>query len=304
LRRYLAGHTLLDHFLTEEIEGGGPLLAGTSLKSLLGSQAALLDQLLAAVSKEYDVETRSRLDTSDRRRAERVGRLLNGELVDTSELAYDFEISHLGVIATGPGAAKAIRGLASASDCGLLLVPRGEQTVWAWLGTRRPIDPDHVERHISSDWPAQLTLALGEPAKGFTGWRRTHMQAKASLSIALRSPLGYARYGDVPLLASAFQDDLLAASLHELYLVPLELEPNGGRTSLETLRAYIAAGRKVSPAAAALGLNRRTVAYRLHAIETRLGRPLGSFMAEIEVALKLQDLSDIPSSPGRTSQSN
>jgi hypothetical protein len=46
LRRYLAGHALLDDFLIEEAERL-ETLAPVELKSLLRSQAALLDRLLA-----------------------------------------------------------------------------------------------------------------------------------------------------------------------------------------------------------------------------------------------------------------
>lgn len=77
------------------------------------------------------------------------------------------------------------------------------------------------------------------------------------------------------------QDSLLTASLRELYLAPLEQERNGGEVLRATLRAYFSAGRNVSSTAAALGVNRRTVANRLHRVEERLG-PLDSAMTQIE----------------------
>jgi DNA-binding PucR family transcriptional regulator len=85
-------------------------------------------------------------------------------------------------------------------------------------------------------------------------------------------------------------DDLLATSLRELFLAPLEQERDGGRVLLETLRIYFSADRKVSSAAAALGVTRRTVANRLRTVETRLGCSLRSVAAEMEAALQLRNL--------------
>jgi DNA-binding PucR family transcriptional regulator len=87
-----------------------------------------------------------------------------------------------------------------------------------------------------------------------------------------------------------FQDDLLATSLRQLYLEPLAEERDGGETLRETLRAYFAAERNVSSAAAALSVNRHTVTSRLRTIEKRLGRPLSTCATEIDAALRLEDL--------------
>jgi DNA-binding PucR family transcriptional regulator len=54
-----------------------------------------------------------------------------------------------------------------------------------------------------------------------------------------------------------------------------------------TLRAYFAAERNVSSAAAALGVRRQTITSRLHVIEERLGRSLGVYATELDAALRL-----------------
>jgi DNA-binding PucR family transcriptional regulator len=118
----------------------------------------------------------------------------------------------------------------------------------------------------------------------------THQQASAALPIALRSPEPFVRYADVALLASILQDDLLASSLRELYLDPLERERDGGEVARRTLRAYFAAERNVSSAAVALGVKRHTVTNRLRTIEQRLGRPLNDCASEVDTALRLEDL--------------
>jgi hypothetical protein len=293
LRRYFAGYALLSDFLLEEAQQGG-LLHGAPLKRLLGAQAARFDRLIAAISEEHAREVGGRLDTAAERRAELVGRLLAGEPLDTTELAYDLEATHLGLIAKGTGAAEAIRELAASLDRRLLLVSGGEEMLWAWLGGRRSPDHEELQRLLTSALPPRVSLAIGEPGKGPAGWRLTHRQARAALPIALRGPEAFVRYADVALLASILRDELLDTSLREMYLEPLEAERDGGAVARETLRAYFAAGGNVSSAAAALGVSRQTVASRLRAIEERLGRAIDGYGTEIEVALRLLECPSPP----------
>jgi len=290
LRRYFAGYTLLGDFVMREATDGD-LLQSSALQHALRALAALFDRLIAAVTEEYTREAKGRLDSAEERRAERVKRLLAGELLDTSGLQYDFGAHHLGAIAVGPGAGEAVRALAGDLDRRLLAVERrGEGALWAWLGGRRGLGPDDLERQVSTSWPAGVTLALGEPGQGLAGWRLTHRQARAALPIALRSPCNRIRYADVAMTASILQDDLLSTSLHELYLAPLEQERDGGEMLRQTLRAYFASGFHISSAAAALGTSRPTITKRLSAVEERLGRPLGMCRIELEAALRLDAL--------------
>lgn len=288
LRRYFAGYMLLGDFLIEEANP----LRGVELQRLLRAQSTLLDRLLTAVAEEHSRECANRPDSAERRRAEQVERLLGGELLDAAELSYELEGSHLGVVANGPGATTALRRLAPSLDRRLLLVRRERGTVWAWLGGRRGLDPHELGSHLTASWPAQVALALGEPAEGLDGWRLSHRQASAALSVALRGKESIVRYAEVAMLAGALQDELLATSLHQIYLAPLRRERDGGETAKDTLRAYFAAQRNVSSAAGALGVSRRTVSSRLRAIEEILGRSLDRAGTELETALRLDELGD------------
>ena len=291
LRRYLAGYTLLGDFVIQE-SGKGNAFQGKPLERLLRSQAALLDHVLAAVGEEYSREKCERPEGSKQRRADRVKRLLAGELLDTSELAYELGGWHLGLMATGSVAAEALTDFAGALDRRLLLIEREEGSVWAWLGSRRGFDARDLELFLAHEWPPGISLAHGEPAKGPPGWRLTHRQAKAALSVALARPEagGVVRYADVALLASVLRDDLLVTSLSELYLAPLAAERDQGKVARETLCAYFAAGGNVSSAAVALGVKRHTVTHRLRTIEQLIDRPLSTYAADMDIALKLQEM--------------
>lgn len=284
LRRYSAGYALLLDFLAEEAEREG--LGAEQMRRLLRSQA-VLDRLLAAISEEYEREAAERPSSSEERRAERIERLLAGEPLDTSGLGYGFEVTHIGILASGPGAFEALREAAGGIDANLLSVRRDADTVWAWLGARRLPEPEELKARFAAAWPDSCALALGEPGEGLAGWRFSHRQARAALPVALRGTEPVVRYAEVALLAAVLQDELLASSLRKLYLEPLEAERDRGEVLRETLRAYFEAGRNVSSAAAALGVKRHTITNRLRAVEATVGRSFDNCATELEAALRL-----------------
>lgn len=287
LRRYFAGYTQLAEFALEEAEAG--LGDEVSLRMLIQGQTAVFDRLIATVSHEYTREEARRNTSFEQRRGERICRLLAGEPIDSSDLDYDLENWHVAAVAAGEETAETFKGLACELDKLLLLVRREGGTVWAWLGSRESADPADLRSRVAERWPEGVPLAIGEPAEGGAGWRLSHRQAAAAFSLA-RVSGEIVRYSDVALLASTLQDDLLATSLHQLYLAPLERSREGGETLRETLRAYLAAGRNVSAASAALGISRQTMMKRLRRIESLLGRYLDGCTAELEAALRLSEL--------------
>ncbi len=290
LRRYFAGYTLLGEFVMQEAEAERQLEA-EEIHRLSKAQAVIFDQLVVGVTDAYRHEVEGRLHSVERDQVKRVKGLMAGELVDSAELGYELDGHHLGVVAAGPGASRTTRALATALDRRLLLVSRGEGILWGWLGGHRRLAATEVLQLASRSLPAEVSLAVGESTQGVTGWRLTHRQAVAALPVALRGSHRLVRYADVALLASALQDDVLAASLRDIYLIPLEEGRGDGGTDLrDTLTAYFKAGRNASSAASALGLNRKTVSVRLREIEERIGRSLEECPADLEVALKLRDL--------------
>jgi hypothetical protein len=226
---------------------------------------------------------------ADRRR-ECVKALLAGELVDYSELDYDFDAHHLALMVKGERVEELMGTLANTLGLRLLAVRREEEPIWAcWLGGRRQLAPEEALRALSDDVPAGVFVAVGEPGEGLSGWRFSHRQAKAALPVAVRRGQPVLPYADVALLASILRDDLIASSLRQLYLAPLERTKDGGKVARETLHAYFTAERNISSTAAALGIDRHTVRNRIRTIEGLLGRSLKASAADLEIALRLDD---------------
>ena len=290
LLRYNAGHTLVGDFIMQEVEHGDFSGHRIALRHVLRTQGALLDHFTESIAREYQQEIERAAHSPELRRTEHVQRLLAGATVDAAELGYEFEAEHLGMIAMGAKAGETVRGLAAELGREILSVSRSEKTVWAWLGGRRTVARADIERLLSAREPAGVSLAIGEPSMGLDGWRLSHRQAQAAMLVALRGPQMLTWYADVALLAAVLRDQELARSLVEIHLSPLEDQRDGGAEARRTLRAYFAAGCNAATAAAALGVNRHTVERRLHAIEERLGRLLHTCHAELEVALRLEQL--------------
>jgi hypothetical protein len=286
LRRYLAVNALLGDFVAEEAERAD--VPASVLRPLLRRQATLFDRMLEVVGEEYAREAKSWPSSSAERRRECVKSLLAGELVDHSQLDYDLDAFHLGVMAKGERAPEAMRALAVRLDRRLLAICREEEPVWAcWLGGREPVAAGRAMRALAEIGQGDVFVTVGEPAAGLAGWRLSHRQAKAALPIAERRNLPALRYADVALLAAMLRDDLVTTSLRRIYLQPLEAGRDGGEVARETLRAYFKAERNVSSTAAALGVDRRTVSNRIKAIEEIFGRPLRDFATDLETALRL-----------------
>jgi sugar diacid utilization regulator len=217
-------------------------------------------------------------------------RMLAGEPVDTSQFNYDFDGFHIGLVASGPDTAGAIKEVAKSLDCISMVLEISDASTWAWLGRRRVPDINHVQKLVSEHWPALSFLAIGEIGKGRAGWRLTHHQARDGLPVSLQKADRFFRYGDDPFLPALLQDNVLAQSLRQMYLIPLFEGSDGGHKLLQTLRAYSAAERNSASAAKALRISRQTVKNHLQAVEGRVGHSLSSCMAELEAALRLDTL--------------
>jgi hypothetical protein len=254
---------------------------------------ALVERLIAQVTDEYERELGRAERSPERRRAERVQRLLDGVPVDVGELGYQLDGWHVCVIATSADATQAVRDLAARLGRELLLIVLDDGEVWAWLGGKRKPKMSDVERILSAPGFTGVSLAVGEAARGVQGWRLTHREAQAALLVAQHRngiPPTLTRYLDVALQATALQDEALADALIERYLSPLDGMRIGGQAARRTLRALFDTEYNVSSAAHPLKAHRSSVHRWREEIERRLGYRLQEHQAEIEVALRVEEL--------------
>jgi PucR C-terminal helix-turn-helix domain/GGDEF-like domain len=286
LRRYATGDRMLGEFIMEEADH----FPSQALRQVLRTQGPQVDRVMAAVASEYLSELERTRRSPVQRLAARVQRLLDGGTVATEDLGYELDAWHVGVIVSGADGELAARALAAGLGCQALIIPRGEGIVWAWLGRRRPPQPVDPDRLQAIGVPERASLAIGEPRRGLSGWRLTHREAQAAFEVMLRRPQRLTRSSDVLLLAAVLRDEALAKSLRETYLVPLDCQGSSGAVLRETLRAYFAAGFNAATAAAALEVDRHTVQRRLRKVEQTLDRLLHRCHAELEVALRLEEI--------------
>jgi GGDEF-like domain/PucR C-terminal helix-turn-helix domain len=293
LGRYVAGHRELGEFVIREAQQCGLSEQGPALHDIRRIQEVMLEHLTSALGHEYDRERERVGVSSEEDRNERivVGLLDGGpeDPAELTELEYELHASwHLGMVATGPGAFELIRNLKVRHGDRLLAITR-EGSVWAWLGSATQPKDAELERMARSADIA-LTLAVGEPGKGVEGWRLSHRQAEDALRIALRRSDRFARYADGRLLAATLPNDTLMKSLRQRYLIPLASQKDGGATLRRTLRSYIDVECNASSAAQALKVGRRSVKSRVLTAEGLIGCRLSECLAELDVALRLEEL--------------
>jgi hypothetical protein len=222
-----------------------------------------------------------------------IHKLLAGLSVDAAELEtldYGFDAWHVGMIAVGAEGDRVVRDLAARLDRQLLRLPQLDGTVWAWLGGQRRLTSDDIGRCLSDRLSAGPALVIGDPARGLDGWRLTHAEAHAALTVARCEPRSLIRCTDVLLEAAVLADPTLLQVLKSTYLNPLDDLRDGGRAIRATLRAYFDADCSIAKTARCMGIAPATVRYRLHKAAERLGCTVTERHAELAVALRLEAL--------------
>jgi PucR C-terminal helix-turn-helix domain len=287
-RRYIAGHRELGNFVAQEMERNGFSNNGEAIHHLRTTQEALLEHLAATIEREYGEERESIIDSQ---LVVIVEKLLSGEDADSAELAklrYEIDAAwHVGLIVSGPGAEAVIHLLRKYYARRLLCVLAGER-IWGWVGTSAECSGEIDQ--LSCDGYDEVSISIGELARGLDGWCLTHNQALSAFDIAIRKPNSIIRYADDRLLAGVLQDSTLVSSLTHKYLVPLSCQSDGGKKLRVTLRTYINLECNATSASHPLRVGRHTVESRVHTVEQLIGCPLRECLAELDLALRLEEL--------------
>lgn len=255
-----------------------------ALRSCTHFLFAYVDAVIPYVTNEYTRERDRLLRGNEQRRVQLIRDVLDGTDVDGSELGYDLNAIHRGVVAWGAGADAEIARLAGVLDSRALVVAVSGQTVWGWLAGGAAGD-DRALGAALGGWTGGV--AIGRAAAGHCGFRRTHRQARAAHRIGVAMRAAVTHFDDVELECVLLADEHAARAFVANQLAPLD-EGRDGAKLRETLSAYFECSFNASAAAAKLKVNDRTIAYRLNTVEELVGRPVRARQTELQAAIRLE----------------
>jgi hypothetical protein len=307
LRAYRIGSARFEDWFLQELgrrtdNAAVVSAAGLRIATVL---ASYIDKVSEEVVSAYESEKENWLRNQSVARAARVRALLRNEPVDVESseaiLGYRLSQRHLGVVTwmTGAGAdgdsigrlERATTEMAAGADCDgrPMFIPQDEFSAWAWLplGLRRDIAVPAMSIKTTPG-ADQIRFALGEPALGVTGFRRTHQQALNAQAVALAAgPSGQlvTSFGQVaPLALMSREIELLQAWVIET-LGALAADDEPTARLRDTLRVFLQENGSYKATAERLTLHKNTVQYRVRKAEEGLRRPVGDDRLNLELAL-------------------
>ncbi len=199
----------------------------------------------------FEAETRYRLDR-----------------VHVAVILWSTDVAHAGALHHLDDHIRAI-GREMTADGEPIITAVDRDTLWAWLPFERRhprIDTDALRRSIPPD--ADIHAAVGLPAAGVAGFRRTHRQALAAVGVvslpgtAPQRVIGYGDRGVAVMSMLAENPDSARTWVREV-LGPLAEDTPSAAALRETLRVYFDTGDSAVRTAERLYLHRNTVKYRI-----------------------------------------
>jgi len=184
-------------------------------------------------------------------------------------------------------------GVAVRAGAAPLFIAADRSTGWAWLSFQVAADGIvSAVREFSLQHRDSPSVAIGSPAAGVKGFRRSHAQAVAAQSVVL------ARKDAKPTVVADSDPGLAAAALVcgniedtrvwvAEVLGDLAADTDSDARLRETFRVFLNAGASYTLAADQLTLHFNTVKYRVGRALARRGRPITDDRFDVELALLL-----------------
>lgn len=286
-----------------------PLIDGPSL-TIMG----YIDHILGSVVAHYDNVRQELHRTRRQLRRMLVLQLLDGSVTEPGpdleeQLGYCLTDTHLALLLSpqhGQVADRDVAELRRAADARSALTLQHGPTSWmVWLGRPSGFGPVQLSRLRRALGASRLTVAVGEPAGGLDGLRRTYRQALEASRV--QQALGVLTHrclwaADVRLESLMLGDEERARAFVADELGRLAEDDALAQRLRETLLAWLSTGSHVS-AAATLGVHENTIRNRIRQAEELLGTPLINRRTELQVALRLERVLGAPGQPALTEAS-
>ncbi|MFC4945902.1 PucR family transcriptional regulator [Pseudonocardia sp. GCM10023141] len=304
LRAYRLGQAafqqeVIGRIAATRADGAQVAAAARDLSSVAFS---VVDVVSEEVVLAYQSERDSWIRQRNTARLARVTALLAGRSSDggdpDSALGHDLAAAHVAAVfwcgtdvdedARLGLLERSVPAVANALGCTRppLVVAPDAATLWAWF----PTAALHRDALVDVlDGVPGTHAALGDPAPGLPGFRRSHQQAQQCQQIAVAADAAHrlrvtapADLGPLALLAA---DPATAAPWVQAALGGLADDDEAAARLRETLWVYLSHGGSLAAAAAELHLHKNTIQYRIRKAEQQRGTPLQDGRIDLEVAL-------------------
>ena len=184
---------------------------------------------------------------------------------------------------------EAARSLHAAGASAPLIALADAHTLWVWFSSST--EPAAGEPDLSAvlDRCPTVRVAIGEPARGLAGFRRTHTEARRAQAVAEAAvpAMRSTHFSEVRLAALLSENlDELRGWVHRT-LGGLAVDDAATAKLRETVRTHLETGGTSVETGRRLHVHRNTVYYRVQRAEEVRGRSLDEDRVDLEVALAL-----------------
>jgi len=262
-----------------------------SARSIFG----FVDATTALISAQMRSERDQLTHGVQAQRLETVTLIVNGapirRALAETQLSYRLDRSHLAAIVWSnqpePNVAaldEAVEALATAVGAQRpLVVTASVGALWVWVAGAQRADLGPVEDTLARH--PDVFLAIGSPASGIDGFRRSHLEALATQRLLMRlEQTQLARWESVELVALVSHDEPRAREFVQHTLGALA----GADPELrETVRIYLREQSNAPRTATRLFTHRNTILSRIARAERLLPKPLNQNNIEVALALEL-----------------
>jgi len=283
---------------TEEASDAATL--GPMLEASSRSMFVFVDDILAGLHARMELEREELVGGRLAHRVQTVNLVLEGAPITeeraSTRLGYELARDHVALVVWTPEAPVAGQGsleqmaddLARAAGAQRpFSMPAGTAVLWAWMA---PPDPPGLDviRAAAEGGPPGVSVAMGTPAAGIGGFRRSHEEAVAAQRLAARGGRDQrlVAYEEVEVVVLAAADEARAGRFVASTLG--ELADAKEEELRETLRVFLRERGSATRTARLLFTHRNTTLNRIARAEALLPRALSGNELGVAVALEIR----------------